>query len=304
MHPRQSISDELRSLAQDQAGVLTTHQLLAGGLSRSVIHRLASAWEHPIRGVYLTGALTWRAAVWTGLLHGGPTAAVGEEAAAYLHGAVRDEPTLVAVWAPIKRSGFVVGGWEVVFRRGLRRSMGTPPRTPLDVALVDLASHSSEDAVVAAISRALAQRRTTPERLLTVVESRERVRHSAVLKDLCSHAGEGIESALEWRFSQVIARHGLPVAERQVAAGATRIDALFRVERLVVELDGARDHTNWSKDMMRDNSRIIESSMITLRYGWNAVTGEPCLVAAQVAAALRSQGWEGTLRSCHRCQTD
>ncbi len=304
MHPRRSLPDEVRFLAEHQAGALTTRQLLTGGLTRSMIHRLASGWEHPTRGVHITGPVTWRAAVWAGLLHGGPTAAVGEEAAAYLHGAARDEPALIALWTSTKRSGFIVGAYEVVFRRGCRRSMGTPPRVPLEAALVDLANHSTEDAAVAAISRAFAQRRTTPERLLTVVDSRQRVRHSAVLKDLCGQAGKGIESALEWRFSRVIARHGLPMAERQVPAGATRIDALFPAQRVVVELDGARDHTNWSRDMMRDNTRMIESGMVTLRYGWNAVAGEPCLVAAQVAAALRSRGWSGNFRRCSRCRTD
>lgn len=303
MHSRQFLSDELCALATMQARVITTRQLLDDGLSRSVIHRLASAWEHLGEGIHLTGPVTWHAAVWAGLLRGGPTAVVGEEAAAFLHGAVRDPPMTIAVWAPVKRSGFEVHSWEVVFRRGHRRCFGTPPRVPLEVALVDMAAHSTEDATVAAVARALTQRRTTPGRILDVVASRQRTRHSAVLQELCGHAGLGIESALEWRFSQVVARHGLPTGERQVPTGATRIDALFRVEGLVVELDGVRDHADWSKDMMRDNGRVIESDLVTLRYGWNSVTGEPCRVAAQLAMALASRGWRGVLRPCRRCRT-
>lgn len=179
--------------------------------------------------------------------------------------------------------------------------MGSPPRTTLPVTLVDLAARVGEDAAVAATARALAQRRTTPDRVLRELTSRQRTRHSAVLKELCSQAGKGTESALEWRFNQVLIRHGLPAPERQVVAEGTRIDALFRHHRLMIELDGVRDHADWSKDMMRDNKRLIEADNITLRYGWNAVTGHACAVAAQVAVGLASRGWSGEIRACPQC---
>ncbi len=86
-----------------------------------------------------------------------------------------------------------------------------------------------------------------------------------------------------------------------MVAEGTRIDALFHQQRLVIELDGVRDHADWSKDMMRDNKRLIEADSITLRYGWNAVTGDACAVAAQVAASLASRGWTGEIRTCPRC---
>lgn len=284
-----------------QAGVISTRQLIDGGLTRAVIHRMAADWEHPCEGIYLTALPAWLSAAWAGLLRGGAEAVLAEEAAAFLHGAVRDEPTTIAVWAPIKRTGFTVGPWRVIFRRGHRRAVGAPPRTTLPVTLVDLAGHVGEDAAIAATARALAQRRTTPDRVLHELNSRRRTRHSAVLKQLCSEAGKGIESALEWRFGQVLTRHGLPAPERQVLAEGTRIDVLFRQQRLVIELDGVRDHTDWSKDMMRDNKRLIEADSITLRYGWNAVTGDACAVAAQVAASLASRGWTGEMRACPRC---
>ena len=302
MRPRQSLTPHLRALAERQAGVITTAQLIDGGLSRAVIQRMAAEWEQSSEGIHLTTPATWHAAAWAGLLRGGPEAVLGEEAAAFLHEAVRDEPSTIAVCAPVKRSGFVVGQWRVIFRRAHRRGMGTPPRAMLDDALVDMAGRVTEDAVVAAVARGVVQRRTMPGLILARLDARRRTRHSAVLREMCSQAGEGIESALEWRFSQVVDRHGLPAAERQVVTGESRIDALFHDQQLVVELDGLRDHTDWSKDMMRDNQRLIESGAITLRYGWNAVTGEACAVAAQVAEALASRGWGGTIRHCRRCR--
>jgi len=39
------------------------------------------------------------------------------------------------------------------------------------------------------------------------------------------------------------------------------------------------------------------SGKLTLRFGYQLVD-EPCLAAAQVAAALRLRGWTGTARVC------
>lgn len=287
----------------DQAGVVTTAQLLDGGLTRRVIARLASSWEQPCKGIHITGPKSWTATAWAGLLKGGDRATLGGQAAAFLHAALRDAPEIVEVWTPGARTGFTVGAWHVDFRRGSRTSMGRPRRTNLETTLMDMAASVNEDAIIAAAARALAQRKTTPERLLRALNGRTRVRHSAVLMDLCGQAGAGIESALEWRFGMILRRHGLPLPERQVASGRTRVDALFREQLMIVELDGARDHTDWSRDMLRDNERLIGSHAITLRFGWNAVTGQPCVVAAQVAVALASRGWTGSAQWCSSCPT-
>lgn len=301
MHARRHFTDDIRALVARQAGVVSTRQLLDAGLTRAVVHRMSSDWDRVSPGIHLTAAPAWESAVWAGLLRGGKAAAIGAEAAAHLYDAVRDAPTTIPVWVPERRSDFSVGEWEVVFLRGRRRAVGAPSRTSLEMSLVDLAGRADENAAVAAVARALAQHRTTPERVLQCLDARRRTRHSAVLRELCSQSGQGIESALEWRFGQVLARHRLPSPERQVVVGSSRMDALFREQRLVVELDGARDHTDWSRDMVRDNQRLIDGQGITLRYGWRAVTDEGCVVAAQVAAALASRGWMGRWRPCRRC---
>lgn len=71
-----------------------------------------------------------------------------------------------------------------------------------------------------------------------------------------------------------------------------------------MELDGMRDHTNWSKDMWRDNEHALRLGAVTLRYGWWAVETSPCAVAAQLAAALSARGWTGTVSRCRACPTD
>lgn len=302
MHRRKSLTPALLTLANSQAGVLTTRQLIDGGLTRAVIGRMAQSWVNPADGLHCIKEPTWQAVAWAGLLRGGESAILGEDAAAHLHDAVRDAPSRIAVWTEARRNGFTVGQWTVVYRRGTRKGMGSPPRTSVETSLVDLARVSSEDATVAAVARALAQGRTLPARILTALAARQRTRHSAVLKELCSHAGQGIESALEWRFqSQVLLPHGLPMPEKQVPTVVGRGDALYRDARLAVELDGMRDHIEWSKDMARDNERLIAEDTVTLRYGWQAVTLAACAVAAQLADALSARGWEGERLDCPHC---
>ena len=302
MHPRQHLSPALRALATSQEGVLTTEQLIDAGLTRAVIRRMARDWVNPADGLHLTTGVTWLAAARAGLLRGGRDAVLGEDAAAHLHDAVRDAPSRIAVWTDARRDGFTIGAWTVVYRRGTRKGMGSPPRTSVETSLVDLARVSSEDATVAAVARALAQGRTLPTRILTALGLRQRTRHSRVIRELCGYAGQGIESALEWRFqSQVLLPHGLPVPEKQVPTIVGRGDALYRDALLAVELDGMRDHTEWSKDMARDNERLVAEDTVTLRYGWQAVTLDACAVAAQLSDALGARGWEGRRLDCPTC---
>lgn len=301
MHPRQSLPSSILALAKSQHGVLAAWQLTRGGVSEKVVARMAEGWQRPTQGIYLLGPATWMAAAHAALLRGGPTAVLGEHAAAYLAGAVRDAPGELAVWVKDRRSGFPVGDWEVVFRRGLRTGVGTPSRTKLEESLLDLAGHSQEEEMVAATARALAQRRTTPERMTATLAGRRGCRHSKTLLALCAHAGKGIESALEWRFhTRVLLPHGLPIPERQIQTGAGRVDGLFRKQRLIVELDGRRDHDDWAKDMWRDNTHVVEG-LSTLRYGWTAVETMRCDVAAQLGAALAARGWKGRPTRCPRC---
>jgi very-short-patch-repair endonuclease len=66
----------------------------------------------------------------------------------------------------------------------------------------------------------------------------------------------------------------------------------------VVELDGRATHTvdkRWD-DIRRDNATSA-GGILTLRYGWLDVTQRPCQVAAEVALALSSRGFQGA-RPC------
>lgn len=303
MRTRVEMPSSLLSLAESQSGVLTVEQL--GQLPIGTVRRLRTEWHRLSRGLWCIRQPDWTTAVSAGLLRGGPTSVVGGSAALHLLGLQQGAPETITVWVPSTATPpMVVRGWTVVFRRGHRQSMGNPRRTTVEDALLDSAVELDADSLVAVVARSFSERRSTPDRLLASLSRRQRLRHRQTVEDLCSVAGRGIESVLEWRYQErVERRHRLPTPERQVGLQAgTRVDGLYREFGLVIELDGRRFH-DVSKDMVRDNRHVLLHRVDTLRYGWHAVTTDPCAVAAQVAQALTARGWKGHLRLCPNCPT-
>lgn len=287
---------------REQHGVVLVTQLLEDGLSREVCRRVVAAWTRLAPGVYLAGVSSFEAAAWAGHLIAGPDGVVGGDAAAYFGGVLRDPPADVVVWSPERRRPFEVGSWNVGFRRGLRSGRGTPPRLAIEDSLLDLARDNDETGALDAVARALTRRLTTPDRVLSALAQRRRVRHSGAMVQLCVAAGPGIESGLEWLFQRdVVSAHRLPVPRRQEVTVEGRVDCMYDEWGIIVELDGMRDHSDWSKDMLRDNAHVLRLNAVTLRYGWNAVARQACTAARQVAVALTDRGWMGRVRRCRRC---
>ncbi len=303
MRRAQQPSARLLRTASDQAGVLTRQQVQGDGITRHALARLSKGWTRVADGIYLTGEASWEAAAWAGLLRGGEGAVLSGAASAYLHGILRDAPSELEVWVPAQRDDIVVDQYHVRFRRGARSARGQLRRSSVEEAVLDLANRSDEDSTVAALTAALAGGKSVPSKMVAGLDARVRTRHAALIRDLCDSASDGIESALEWRFHhRVLVPHGLPIPERQVKKAAGRADTLYADELLIVELDGMRDHRDWSKDMMRDNEHAITEGLLTLRYGWGAVLDSACAVARQVGAALAARGWAGVVGACARCR--
>lgn len=96
--------------------------------------------------------------------------------------------------------------------------------------------------------------------------------------------------------------HRLPEASRQVSTGEGRVDLYYEEFATIVELDGMRDHSDWSKDMFRDNAHALRNGVVTLRFGIRGVTVESCRAARQLAARLQQAGWKGEPRNCPICR--
>lgn len=310
MLPRHDPSADLLALAELQAGVLSTEQLLGHGLPRHSVERLVRQghWQRLDRSVYLTapGQPSWPALAWAGVLLGGDRARLGGSAAGFAHGLLDQAPDPITVFVPGAQMTRSRDHWS--FRRegaGARepRSPGSPPRTTVEDTVLDLCDLGTAGEAVGWVTQAVQSRRTTVHQLGSALRRRRRARHRRLLEELLGDVAAGAESALELRYLRDVERaHGLPAGDRQHRRHAFRRDVTYRRFGLVVELDGRLGHEGRGRfrDMWRDNVTTVGGE-VTLRYGHADVSERPCLVARQVGSVLVGRGWVGELARCRRC---
>lgn len=305
MIPRTSLPDELLALAVRQANVLSRAQVMGFGVSPRVIERLLrDDVLRPIaRGVYSTGPTQWLQHAWAGVLLGGGSAVLGLSSAAFVQRLTSIQPPQVDVF--VGTHGRVDRDPRWRFIRSDRLGSGEPPRTRPAQTVVDLSAELDPDGVAALVATAVGQLRVSPRAIQQVLEGRARHARRQLLRSVLADVAAGAESALEVRYAHDVERaHGLPQAERQGRpTGHHRCDCWYRHQRVIVELDGTQYHQGGAalRDMERDNLHRM-SGLITLRFGWQHVTLDPCSVARQVSLALHAGGWEGLPRLCRRCR--
>jgi very-short-patch-repair endonuclease len=309
-----------QELVKLQHGVIARWQITQAGEDvRIVDPQLHNGrWQPLYRGVYatFTGQPPRIALLWAAVLRAGPGAALSYDTAAELD-RLSDQPSrcIHVTVGPVRQvmlSSREYHGWapKIIVHRCARLDQArhparTPPRTRIEETTLDLAQVSpSIDQAMAWLASACGRRLTTPELLLGSMAARPRLRWRDELVGALTDAGDGVHSVLEWHYVRDVERnHGLPRGRRQAVSrvgGRTRyLDNHYREFRVAVELDGQAAHpgeARW-RDIHRDNASA-EAGIVTLRYGWADVTGEPCRVAAEVASVLRQHGWQGRPRAC------
>lgn len=179
-----------------------------------------------------------------------------------------------------------------------------PLRHTVEDTIIDCAPELTDDALVALLSDAFHDHKTTQDRMLAALSRRGRCAKRRLLTELAGDVGSGACSPLERRYLRDVERaHGLPKAKRQAGPSGACTDNWYEDYGLIVELDGRANHegSNRARDMARDNLHRLRQ-VVTLRYGWGNVVGAPCLVASEVALALIDGGWGGTPHSCTHCR--
>lgn len=296
MKGRKSPTAGLVQLAKAQSGVLTMSQLRKHERSEKIRRRWAAGLVRMAPGYYCTTEPTWHSWCWAGVRRGGTTSVVGGAAAAYLHGFMTTPPARITIFHGAGKPLASMGGDGVAvdLKQGSRAGRGTPPRTSVEVSILDLAGECDENATIMAATRAIADGKTTPSRILEALEERRAVRHRKVLERVCDEASKGVESVLEWRFLELVLRaHGLPLPTRQVSVVEhSRSDNVWEEYGLLVELDGHLGHEDAFRDLDRDNRAALKG-YVTLRYGWHDIHERPAEVAAQIRQALMAAGWDG-----------
>ncbi len=309
---RLELTSACSDLAARQSGVIGRQQALRAGLRRDVIDGLVRTgrWQRLRSGVYatFTGEPGWNAQLWAVVLRAGPDAVLSHRAAAALYGLIPDPGHPIHLILPRDRHPQRIQG-VVVHRLDraavVRHPVFLPPRTLIEETVLDLSNAArTPDDAFGWLFRATGQQLTTAERLRAALILRPRVRWRIQLSQCLNDMAEGVSSNLEQRYVRAVERpHGLPQASRQVRVvrdGRVRyLDNLYQAQLVCVELDGRAAHPvgeRW-RDFRRDNAGATEGVM-TLRYGWSDVSGQPCRVAAQVAAVLTQRGWPDRPRRC------
>jgi hypothetical protein len=244
--------------------------------------------------------------VWAAILYAGAGAAASHQTALWLYQVIDAEPDLVHVSVPTTRRVDPQPGVRIH-----RTSAGSthpallPPRSRIEVAVLDHANGAPEERALDLVLRATQRRLTTPARLREALSARSRHSHRSVLIDVLAEAEAGVHSMLERHYLRDVERaHGLPTGRRnrpeKDVRGRTRYrDVRYPGWSTIVELDGRAAHApeHAARDRRRDNSAVIAGDG-ALKFGWSEVVGDPCGVAADVCAALRRRGWSGTPTPC------
>lgn len=320
----------IRATQEQQAGVISRRQVLACGGDDNDIARLLRrhVLNRVMTGIYVdhNGPLSWEQAAWAVVLWHWPAALAGGSALV-AHGLRpprflrTPDPTRPG---PRSRPTTIPGGFDVMVDAGRRpdrvagvrliRSQDfddaallhlSPPRVRIEHAVLDVASRAPDTAsAVGVLSDAVQSRRTTPDRLLTSIRLRTRMRHRKLLLRLLTDVASGAFSALEHQYLvHVERRHGLPVASRQRRehrdGGIVFRDADYEEFGVIVELDGRLGH-EWfdgaSDDLDRDIDALIDQR-VTVRVRWRQAL-DPCRLAAALVRILWAKGWTGQPRPC------
>jgi Protein of unknown function (DUF559) len=298
---RDPVDAAIAYLADRQYGVVARAQLLAMGVgNRAIGDRLARRSLIPLhRGVYAVGHRQlriqgrWLAAV----LAVGPGAVLSHRDAAALHG-MRRSPESRKVSVTTSKDVRGTPALWVFARRVLAEEdravvsgipITSPARTIVDVAPMlsagQLAATFGEadrrglldaEAVERALRRTRGRHGQGHRRLTAALDAHER--HGAAL----------LRSELEERFLDLVIEAGLPWPQLNAPAAGFEVDALWADRRVVVELDGWRDHKERqaaARDRDKTN-RLQAAGYVVLRFMHGDLVTRPEAVAAAVRGVL------------------
>lgn len=267
-------------IAATQHGVIGASQAVDVGLSRDGIRRLVSngAWQRVRPSVFALwlpkdAEELWyqrlsSAAVWLG-----DAAAVSHRAAAVLWGldGVNTAPLDFCTTGRrrssepglfIHRVGSFASG-DVVRRKGFRL-------TSVARTLVDLCTVTTLEIVELALESAVRNRLVSTAGIRRALDrSGQTQKGCGALRALLDqHPGRSTESELEGRVWRLLLRGGLPAPNRQYEVRSNgqvvaRVDFAYPDQRIAIEADGFRFHTN-AKDWRRERAR--QNALV--RLGW------------------------------------
>jgi predicted transcriptional regulator of viral defense system len=278
-------------VAATQWGVINNRQLRECGASRTTVWRwVAEGRVHPLhRDVYAVGhpAIPLEGRLTAALFFAGNGATLSHHSAAWWWELSEKQPGLIDVSVPGRRRS--TGGVVIHCRRSFDRTWERRlPVTSVPQTLLDLAPTTSFDGLRTFLAEA-EYRRVDLQRVEAIL--RRGCPGSARLRGALARRLPQLarcRSELERRFVFMCDARGLPLPEVNVRYRGFTIDAMWRAQRVAVELDGLDGHrtpAQLESDHQRD-LMLRAAGFVVLRYTWNQVTCQPELVEADVRAAL------------------
>jgi very-short-patch-repair endonuclease len=159
----------------------------------------------------------------------------------------------------------------------------TPARTILDLAEV-LDTHSLTRAVNEARLR---HRSTLPE--LRELLARSPGRATRRLRPFIENTTGPTRSRFEDEFLRFAARFDLPAPERNQIVAGEEVDALWRRERLIVELDGREYHEHRFEEDRERDAVLVAAGLSVLRVTWERLRHHADREARRLRAALAAR---------------
>jgi very-short-patch-repair endonuclease len=290
----------LAELAARQHGVVTAGQLRALGLgARGVSHRVARGRLHRVhRGVYAVGhpLLTPDGRRMAAVLACGEGAVLSHRSAAAAWG-VRptdraDHEVSTMRRGPGSRPGIDVHRVRVLAPADTAVVRGVPI-TSVARTLVDLAGVLAPHALDRAVHQAEVLRLLDARAVHDAMDRVPKRRGIATLRAALARPSAGVtRSRLEERFLALRDRAGLPRprlnAHLPLGDRLVEVDALWRRERVVVELDGAAVHRTaraFEEDRRRD-AALAALDHLVVRLTWRRLGAEPNAVLRELRTIL------------------
>lgn len=283
-------------VAERQWGVIADWQLAQCGVSTSAISRwVESGRLHRIYPrVYAVGhaGIPPEGQLLAAVLYAGPGAALSHASAAHWWRLLPYLHDITEVTSPRRRRS--LAGVRVHSREHPERVLHNGlPVTPVARTLLDFASMAPIENVRKAVREADYQH-CLDLGAIEEVTGVGRPGSTQLRRALAHHRPEDARtnSDLEVLFLDLCRRHRLPLPEVNVNVGPYTVDALWRTERVVVEVDGGDGHSSYGQ-MVQDRERELylrQHGHSVCRYPWRQVTKTPREVAADVRGALRERG--------------
>ncbi|MBV9809314.1 MAG: DUF559 domain-containing protein [Solirubrobacterales bacterium] len=278
----------VRTLADRQWGRISAAQLTALGVESVVIARwVADAYLAPVLPrVYAVGhrAPSVEADLTAAVLYAGPGAMLSHATALWWLGLLERQPWSIQVSTPRRcRSlpGVQVHGRRTcqrIFHKGL-------PTASLEQALLDYAAVAPLERLRHALAVA-DYRKVLDIAAVRATAGNGRPGSTELRKALARHEPKlaHTRSPLERLFLPLCERAGIPMPDVNVWIAGVLVDAVWRQQKLVVELDGRENHSSWGQiqDDRSKELRLRAAAFEVIRYGTRQLEEEAPAVEAEL----------------------